>query len=102
MSFSGECRVGKGQSARMSPDTDAGDAQHLGQQIGSHLQRPRTGTVSGGRLRMRGLGLPREDGTRGDLYAAIRVQVPSPLPEEERAAWEQLARESKFKPRKNQ
>jgi len=59
------------------------------------------GTVSGGRLRLRGLGLPREDGTRGDLYAVIRVQVPSTLPQEERAAWEQLARESKFKPRKN-
>jgi curved DNA-binding protein len=58
------------------------------------------GTVSGSQLRLRGLGLPREDGSRGDLYAVIRVQVPSAITAEERAAWEQLARVSKFKPMK--
>ena len=56
------------------------------------------GTVSGSQLRLRGLGLPREDGTRGDLYAVIRVQVPAAVTQDERAAWEQLARVSKFKP----
>jgi curved DNA-binding protein len=56
------------------------------------------GTVSGSQLRLRGLGLPREDGTRGDLYAVIRVQVPATVTPEERAAWEQLAKVSKFKP----
>ncbi|HEY5078570.1 MAG TPA: J domain-containing protein [Opitutaceae bacterium] len=56
------------------------------------------GTVSGSQLRLRGLGLPREDGTRGDLYAVIRVQVPAAVTQEERTAWEQLARVSKFKP----
>ncbi len=57
------------------------------------------GTSSGSQLRMRGLGLPKEDGTRGDLYATIRVQTPeSPTPEE-KELWEKLAAISKFKPR---
>jgi curved DNA-binding protein len=58
------------------------------------------GTAAGSRLRLRGLGLPREDGTRGDLYATARIQAPLSVPAEERALWEQLARVSTFKPRK--
>jgi curved DNA-binding protein len=58
------------------------------------------GTAAGSRLRLRGLGLPREDASRGDLYATVRIQVPATVSEEERALWEQLARTSSFKPRK--
>jgi len=44
------------------------------------------GTVSGGRLRLKGRGLPRADGTRGDLYAVVRIEVPAaPTPEESKA-----------------
>lgn len=57
------------------------------------------GTAAGKQLRLRGLGLPRQDGTRGDLYATARIQVPVALSTEERAAWEQLARISQFNPR---
>lgn len=57
------------------------------------------GTVAGARLRLRGLGLPREDGARGDLYATVRIQVPTQVSSEERALWEQLAAKSNFKPR---
>jgi len=40
-------------------------------------------TVAGTRLRLKGRGLPRADGSRGDLYAVIRIAVPSdPSPEE--------------------
>jgi curved DNA-binding protein len=59
------------------------------------------GTAAGGQLRLRGLGLPREDGSRGDLYAVARIVVPSAPSAEERALWEKLAKESTFKPRKN-
>jgi curved DNA-binding protein len=59
------------------------------------------GTAAGGQLRLRGLGLPREDGSRGDLYAVARIQVPASVPDAERAIWEKLAKESTFKPRKN-
>ncbi len=58
------------------------------------------GTAAGSQLRLRGLGLPREDGTRGDLYAVARIQVPPSVSGAERAIWEKLAKESTFKPRK--
>jgi curved DNA-binding protein len=64
---------------------------------GTTSLRVPAGTVSGSRLRLKGLGLPREEGGRGDLYAVIRVQVPSEVGPEERAAWEELARVSKFR-----
>jgi curved DNA-binding protein len=56
------------------------------------------GTQSGQRLRLRGHGLPVRGNGRGDLFVAVRVQVPAKVSDKERALWEQLARESKFKP----
>ncbi len=58
------------------------------------------GTAAGSRLRLRGLGLPREDKTRGDLYATVRIQVPGEISAAERAEWEKLAKVSTFNPRK--
>jgi curved DNA-binding protein len=52
------------------------------------------GTPSGRRLRLRGRGLPRQDGTRGDLYAVIRIAVPERPSEAEKAAYEALKRAS--------
>ena len=49
------------------------------------------GTSSGRRLRLRGLGLERRDGTRGDLIVEIAIEVPSVLDEEERKLWQALA-----------
>ena len=43
------------------------------------------GTAAGSRLRLRGLGLPREGKGRGDLYATVRIQVPATVPAAERA-----------------
>ena len=57
------------------------------------------GTVAGGRLRLRGKGLPRGDGTRGDLYAEASLQVPPAVTPEQRALWEQLAAQTTFNPR---
>ena len=56
------------------------------------------GTAAGTQLRLRGLGLPRADGSRGDLYATIQIEVPRAVTPDERALWEQLARTSSFKP----
>lgn len=53
------------------------------------------GTTSGQKLRVRGRGLAR----KGDLFVVISIAVPGQLTEAERALWEQLARESTFKPR---
>jgi len=67
---------------------------------GATTLRVPPGTAAGGQLRMRGLGLPRDDGSRGDLYAVARIQVPRSPSAEERALWEKLARTSAFRPRK--
>jgi curved DNA-binding protein len=57
------------------------------------------GTAVGRQLRLRGLGLPQEDRTRGDLYVTVRIRLPEAVTAEERTLWEQLARVSPFKPR---
>ena len=59
------------------------------------------GTAAGRELRLRGKGLPKADGQRGDLHAVVRLQVPSEITPEEKTLWEQLAAISKFDPRSN-
>ncbi|MGO9487855.1 MAG: DnaJ C-terminal domain-containing protein [Solirubrobacteraceae bacterium] len=58
------------------------------------------GSSSGRRLRLRGQGLPNRDGSSGNLYAVVEVQVPKRLSKRERELFEQLAETSKFDPRK--
>jgi curved DNA-binding protein len=48
------------------------------------------GTQSGRRLRLRGRGWPRADGTRGDAQAEVRVVVPAPASDAQRALYEEL------------
>ena len=48
------------------------------------------GTQTGRRLRLRGRGLPRPDGSRGDLYAVVRIMVPERPSAAEREAYEIL------------
>ncbi len=58
------------------------------------------GKNTGDQLRVRGQGLPRgQEGTRGDLYVVIQIQVPQQLSNEERSLWENLSRISPFNPR---
>jgi curved DNA-binding protein len=57
-------------------------------------------TTAERKLRLRGKGLPTGDGTRGDLYAIVSIQVPSHVTPEEEVRWEQLAAQSTFNPRK--
>ncbi len=56
------------------------------------------GSTAGQKLRLRGQGLPREDGSRGDLYAVLEIAVPSQVGSEERQLWEKLAQTSHWKP----
>ncbi|MFO1478156.1 MAG: J domain-containing protein [Verrucomicrobiota bacterium] len=56
------------------------------------------GTQNGQKLRVRGRGLPHRDGTRGDLIVVTRIEVPAQVSDSERKLWEQLAKESRFKP----
>ncbi|MCW2766658.1 MAG: molecular chaperone DnaJ [Nocardioides sp.] len=57
------------------------------------------GTSSGRRLRLRGRGMPGPRGRNGDLYAEVRIVVPSNLTEEERRLFSELAATSTFDPR---
>jgi curved DNA-binding protein len=57
------------------------------------------GTASGRKLRLRGMGLPRRDGTRGDLIVELQIRVPSELTTRERELYEELAKLSRHDPR---
>ncbi|WP_067465994.1 DnaJ C-terminal domain-containing protein [Actinomadura macra] len=59
------------------------------------------GTSSGRRLRLRGRGLPNPRGAPGDLFAEVRIVVPSEPSETERRLLEELASASSFDPRRS-
>jgi curved DNA-binding protein len=56
------------------------------------------GSTAGQKLRLRGQGLPREDGGRGDLYAVLEIAVPDQVGPDEKKLWEKLAEESRWRP----
>lgn len=58
------------------------------------------GTQSGQVFRLKGKGMPRRNGARGDLLVTARMKVPSRLTDGERRLFEELARESAFNPRR--
>ncbi|MEV7010872.1 J domain-containing protein [Streptosporangium sp. NPDC051022] len=74
--------------ATVAVDTPGGEAK---------VKMP-AGTSSGQRLRLRGRGMPNPRGRPGDLFAEIRIMVPSHLTDEERGLFEQLAAVSSFEP----
>jgi curved DNA-binding protein len=57
------------------------------------------GTSSGRKLRITGKGLPNPKGSPGDLYAEVRIMVPSKLSSDEKRLFEELAKVSNFDPR---
>jgi curved DNA-binding protein len=57
------------------------------------------GTQSGQKLRVRGRGLPDRNGGYGDLIVVANIELPETINANERKLWEQLAKESSFKPR---
>jgi curved DNA-binding protein len=57
------------------------------------------GTQSGLKLRLRGRGLPNRSGGHGDLIVTVMIEVPKSVTNSERKLWEQMAKESNFKPR---
>jgi curved DNA-binding protein len=59
------------------------------------------GTRNGEKLRLRGRGLPGDEGTPSDLIVNVTVQVPARPAAKERQLWEELARTSEFNPRDN-
>ncbi len=58
------------------------------------------GSTSGQTFRLKGRGLPKPDGARGDLLACLRVATPDVPTEIERQLYLQLSRASRFNPRR--
>jgi curved DNA-binding protein len=59
------------------------------------------GTNTGQRLRLRGQGLNKRKGGRGDEYARVKIVVPKELSAEERRLYEELQQTSRFDPRRD-
>lgn len=59
------------------------------------------GSTSGQRLRLKGEGLPRPDGGRGDLLYRVMISLPERLTPDERRLMEELADLSDYDPRRN-
>lgn len=57
------------------------------------------GSQAGRKLRLRGQGLRRRDNSRGDLYARLKVVVPTTPSSEEKDLYRRLAEVSSFRPR---
>jgi DnaJ-class molecular chaperone len=57
------------------------------------------GAKSGQRLRLRGQGLNKRKGGRGDEYVRLKMVVPKEVTPEERRLYEELKRVSRFEPR---
>lgn len=57
------------------------------------------GSQGGSRLRLRGQGLKRRDGSRGDQYVKLKIVVPAKPSPRERELFSKLAEESAFRPR---
>jgi curved DNA-binding protein len=60
------------------------------------------GAQSGQRLRLRGQGLNKRRGGRGDEYVRLKIVVPKDMSAEERRLYEELRRVSRFEPRASQ
>lgn len=58
------------------------------------------GTQSGQRFRLRGKGLPKERGERGNLYVTVHIAVPKTLTSKEQELFRQLEKSSAFNPRR--
>ena len=55
---------------------------------------------SGQKLRLRGKGLPKKGGGRGDLIARLKIVLPKKLTAKEKELFAEMAKTSKFNPRK--
>ena len=68
---------------------------------GSVTLRVPPGTPSGRTLRVRGKGVPRRDGTHGDLLVTVEIVVPRDLPEVARKALDEYAQAAPRAPREH-
>jgi molecular chaperone DnaJ len=83
------------------PEAALGTSVRVPTLDGALTLRVPAGTPSGRTLRVRGRGVPRKDGTTGDLLATIEVVVPTHLDDAAKAALEAYAEATPGDPRAN-
>jgi len=76
-----------------------GATVHISTLDGTVALKVPPGTTAEQEFRLRGKGLPSDNGTRGDLHAIVKIQVPPLLTPEEKVLWKQLSTVSTFNPR---
>ncbi len=52
------------------------------------------GIQDGQKLRLRGKGMPKRDGSNGDLFVRVRIEIPRHLNSRQKELWEKIAQES--------
>jgi curved DNA-binding protein len=57
---------------------------------GHKTVRIKAGTAPGSKIRIKGEGVPKRDGKRGNLYVTLQPEIPNELDEEQQALFEQL------------
>ena len=50
------------------------------------------GIQDGQKLRLRGKGMPKRDGTNGDLFVRVRIEIPRHLTAKQKSLWEEIAK----------
>lgn len=50
------------------------------------------GIQDGQKLRLKGKGMPKRDGSNGDMYVRIRVEIPRYLNDKQKALWQELSK----------
>ena len=51
------------------------------------------GMQEGQKLRLRGKGMPKRDGTNGDMYIRVKIEIPRHLNERQKELWQKIANE---------
>ena len=72
-------------------DAVLGKDIHVETLDGSVSVKMPAGIQDGQKLRLRGKGLPKRDGTNGDMYVRVRVELPKNLTVQQKKLWQELA-----------
>ena len=73
-------------------DAVLGNEMHVKTLTGSVTMKIPAGIQDGQKLRLRGKGLMKRDGTTGDMYVRIRIEIPENINTKQKELWQELAK----------
>ena len=73
-------------------DAVLGKDIHVDTLEGSVTVKMPPGIQDGQKLRLRGKGLPKRDGTNGDMFVRVRVEIPRHITPKQKELWEELSK----------